>query len=410
MTSSTINPSGGLSGDFWRFLAGQLTSNLGSSLTTFALPLLAYQLTGSAINLAITSAATFLPYLLFGLVIGAWVDRLNRKYVMIFTSLGSTVMLLIIPLLDWNGMLRVEWLYIAAFINTTLAIGSDTAEFAVVPLLVSSDDLVTANGRIQASYAAAQVLGPLLAGVLTSVLPLSGLMLLDAATFVAAAVLIATVRRDLRGAPGASRSVRSDIVAGLRYVIGHPVLRNISIMMALVNLFANGMNAQLVLFAKEQLRASDAEVGVFFAAGSLGVVLLALLAGPIRRRLSFSKAALGALTVSGLLSIGLALTANYWLATVLWAFISGFGTLFNINTGSLRQALVPNDMLGRVLSIATVIAWSAIPLGALAGGFAIERFGIMPVFLIISGIITLIPLFFAFSPLGRAEQYLPQPQ
>src|SRR5579875_711874 len=87
-----------LSSDFWKYWTGQTISNLGSSVTLFALPLLVYQLTGSAINLGITGAAEFLPYLLFGLVLGAWMDRVNRKRMMILTDVARAAIIATIPL------------------------------------------------------------------------------------------------------------------------------------------------------------------------------------------------------------------------------------------------------------------------------------------------------------------------
>jgi len=145
--------------------------------------------------------------------------------------------------------------------------------------------------------------------------------------------------------------------------------------MALINLVGATVYAQLMVFAKHQLDASDSRVALLYSAGSAGVVLLSLAAGPVRRRLSFSVAALGALTLDGLLTVVLAATRWYWAALVLWAAISGLGIFFNINTGSLRQQIVPNHLLGRVISIAGVLAWSAIPVGALADGWAVERTG-----------------------------------
>src|SRR5581483_3466439 len=164
-----------------------------------------------------------------------------------------------------------------------------------------------------------------------------------------------------------------DVVEGLRYVLGHPVLRNISAMMALVNFVATTTAAQLVLFATVRLHASYSQVAWLYAAGSLGVVATGLLAGTFRKRWSFSRVALGALMIEGLLTIAFALTQTYWVGLVLWGICGGLGILFNINTGSLRQAIVPNQLLGRVISIASVLAWSAIPIGSLLGGYAIER-------------------------------------
>jgi hypothetical protein len=103
----------------------------------------------------------------------------------------------------------------------------------------------------------------------------------------------------------------------------------------------------------------------------------------------------------------LAFTRWYWLALPLWALSSGLGILFNINTGSLRQQIVPNEMLGRVISIAGVLAWSAIPVGAILGALAIERTGnVALIFGIIGGVVVVVALAFSLSPVGHAERYL----
>ncbi|HEV8163799.1 MAG TPA: MFS transporter, partial [Actinomycetota bacterium] len=297
-----------LSGDFGLFWLGQTISNLGSSFTLFALPLLVFKLTGSPLNLGVATAAEFVPYLLFGLVIGAWVDRVDRKRLMIATDLGRAAVIAVIPLLAATGQLSVWWVYAVAFCHATLQIAFDAGQFAAIPSLVPGDDLVTANGRVQASYSAAQVAGPLLAGLLISVMPVQDVLLVDAGSFLVSAatlLLIGTSFNAPRPDGEQRRAIRHEVVEGLRYVLGHPVLRNISAMMALVNLVSATIYAQLVLFAKRQLEASDAQVAVLYAAGSAGIVLLSLLAGPLRRRLSFSRAALGALVADGLLTLAL---------------------------------------------------------------------------------------------------------
>jgi len=235
------------------------------------------------------------------------------------------------------------------------------------------------------------------------------ILLLDAASFLVSAAMLSLIARPFN-APLTKRatSIRQDIVEGLRYVLSHPVLRNISLMMAMINMVGATVFAQLVLFAKQALRAEDSEVGLLFAAGGAGVVLLSLAAGPLRKRWSFGNVALGALMLSGLLTIAFAYTTSLWIAVVLWALVSGLGILFNINTGSLRQSIVPNHMLGRVISIAMVLAWSANPAGALAGGVLIERSGDVRLVYAVIGLLTfLIALAFRVaSPLGNAERYL----
>jgi hypothetical protein len=328
---------------------------------------------------------------------------------MIATDIARALVLASLPLADMLGMLSVWWIYAAGFLNATLTIAFDAAQFAAIPSLVDQRDLVSANGRIQASYSAASVAGPLLAGVLVALMPLADLLLLDTATFLVSAVSLVLVRSSFNtSVERATSSIRQDIAAGLRYVLRHPVLRNISAMMALVNFVGSTIGTQLVLFATARLGASDSQIGLLFSAGSVGVVLLGLAAGVLRRRWSFSTVALGALMLEGLLIVVLSQTRSYWLALPIWTLISGLGILFNINTGSLRQAIVPNQMLGRVISIAGVLAWSAIPLGTLLGGLLIEQTGdIALIYGAIGVLVFLIPLGFWFTALGRADQYLP---
>ena len=368
-----------------------------------------FKLTGSALALGATLAIFTAPQLFFGLAIGAWTDRTDRKRLMIVVDLLSAATIASVAVASAAGLLSLWWIYAVVFVASTLSIFFVAAEFGAITSLVDSGELVTANGRIQASFAAASVLGPLAAGALLVFVPVEAILLLDAASFVASAVMLSLIARPFN-APITKRatSIREDVVEGLRYVLSHPVLRNISLMMALINMVGATVFAELVLFAKQALRAEDSEVGLLFAAGGAGVVVLSLAAGPLRKRWSFGNVALGALMLSGLLTAGLAYTTSLWAAIVLWALSSGLGVLFNINTGSLRQAIVPNQMLGRVISIAMVLAWSANPIGALAGGLLIERTGdVRLVYAVIGLAIFLIALVFRVaSPLGHAERYL----
>ncbi|MDQ3877632.1 MAG: MFS transporter [Actinomycetota bacterium] len=402
-----------LSSDFWKFWVGQTVSKLGDSISWFALPLLVFKLTGSALNLGLTTAAQFVPYLLFGLFIGAYVDRVQRKRMMVFTDLGRMTVMASVPLLATFGLLHVWWIYAVAFISSTQAIFFDSGEFAAIPSLVSRDDLVTANGRIQASYSAAQVVGPLVGGALLAVNAVYNLIWVDACSFALSAASIAWVKKSFNEEPADETkeptTIMHDVKEGLTYVLSHPVLRNISIMMALVNFVAATTYTQLVLFAKDRLAATDSQVGMLFAAGSAGIVVTGLVAGKLRKRWSFSRVALGALFTSGLFILFLSMARQIWVAIPLWAAASGLGILFNINTGSLRQAIVPNRLLGRVMSIASVLAWSAIPVGALLGGYLIETTGRPALVYAGIGIITaIIPVAFSLTALGHAEDYLPE--
>lgn len=386
--------------DFWLFLGGQALSRLGSSFTTFALPLLVYFETGSALDLGIAMAATFVPYLLFGLVLGAWVDRSDRKRLMVATDLARAAVVGTIPLAAALGVLSPWWIYAVAFASSTLTIAFEACEFAAMPNLARGADLTTLNGRVQSSYSIAAVVGPLVAGMLVNLVSPPTVILIDAATFLISAWTIALIRTrfnaDASGSPHGS--VMDDVRAGLRYVWQQPALRNISIMMAMVNFLAITTNAQLVLFATRQLHASSTEIAWLYAAESLGMGVLALAVAPLRRRLSFAQVALGALAVYGALIAVFALNTSYPIALVLWAIGGGTAIMFNVAASSLRQKIVPDDMLGRVMTIASVLAWSAIPVGSLLGGAFIHRTGdVVLAYLGIGALVFALPIGFSFS-------------
>jgi MFS family permease len=397
--------------DFWKLLVGQTVSSLGSSFTLFALPLLVFKLTSSAIALALMTVAEYIPFLLFGLAIGVWVDRIDRKRMMIFADVTQAVILCSVPLLSVLGLLSVWWIYTVGFISSTLWICFNTAEFATVPSLVRKADLVTANGHLQASYSAATVTGPLLAGLLVALVPVHTLLLFDAFSFLLSALAVGLIGARLDAVKEANRRSKSlfdEVSEGLSFIMGHPVLRATCFLMALVSGVGFTVYSQLVLYAKERLEASDTQVGLLYAAGSIGMVILALAAGPLRRHLSFSKAVLSAPMLGGILIVLLASTRWYWTALVLWASIWGLVVFFDINTNTLIQTVVPEHLLGRVRSAVSVLSWSAIPLGTLVGGVAIERTqNVALVYGAIGAIVTVSALVFTFTAVGHAGRHLP---
>jgi MFS family permease len=400
-----------MSRDFTKFWIGQTISNLGSSFTQWAVPLLVFELTHSAVNLGAAVAASFLPYLFFGLPLGAWMDRVDRKRAMIRLDAVNALVIFSIPLVAQFGHLNVWLIYAVTFIQTTIFIAFSAGEFAAIPSLVSTDDLVTANGRIQATYSAAQVAGPLLAGASLAFLPLAWVMAFDAASFAVSAFSLALIRGSFNvvsDEPREATTILHDVREGLRYVLGHPVLRNISAMMALINFVGATTFAQLVLFATERLDASKFQIGLLFAAGSAGVVVTGLLAGRLRKRFSFTALAMTSLMLMGACEIVFAGMTRFWAALPLWAAAGGLGILFNINTGSLRQAIVPNRLLSRVMSIASVLAWSAIPAGALVGGWVVSATGNVAAVYGVIGILNIcIAAFFRyFTALGDAQRYV----
>ena len=298
------------------------------------------------------------------------------------------------------------WLYAINFGLGALGILFSAAESAAVPSLVPRAQLATANGRIMATFQLAALAGPPLAGALVAVVPITSLFLLDALSFLVTAATIALVRTSFNAGatPAAQRSaVRADIIEGLRTVWGTPALRSLAAFLGLVNLVSSVGLAELVFFARERLGATTFQYGLLGTGGGIGMILLAQLAGPLRQRFAYGTVALGAYALSGLAMILFALNGNAWLALPLWGLRTGLSSLCDINIISLRQAIVPNALLGRVVSTTRTIGQSCAPLGALLGSLLIARTSVAFTYATAGALALAICLLFAFSPLAHGE-------
>jgi predicted MFS family arabinose efflux permease len=193
----------------------------------------------------------------------------------------------------------------------------------------------------------------------------------------------------------------------VRYVFSHPVLRPLSIMTGLFVLVDTTTIAQLVLFGKEHFHVGDSQVGLLYTATGVGLLVFSLTAGRIKRHVPFSKIVLTTGLVKGFFLLLLGITPWYWTGLLLWGLSDGVTMLYNINTMSLRQVIVPGHLLGRVMSLSAVLSWSLIPLGSLLGGLAIAATGSVALVYSVIGVLHLaVAVPFFFSTLARAERYV----
>ncbi len=207
------------------------------------------------------------------------------------------------------------------------------------------------------------------------------------------------------------KSIWHDVAEGLRYIFHHPILRAIPLLLVPVNFVSSIAASQLVLFSERQLQATDSQFALLNAAGSTGVIVAALVVARLLKRVSFTRLLLPTLALFGVAIGAMALSSSIWLAMLCWAVALGCEQFFNICTVSLRQTIVPNQLLGRVSTVNDVVAWSAIPLGSLTGGAGIKPTGnVFLVYLAVGVVIFLVAVVSAFTALGHADRYLPQQQ
>lgn len=372
--------------EFFKLWAGQAVSAFGSAITAVALPLTAVVvLHVSTLQMAVLAAAGVVPHLLFGLVAGVWVDRLPRRPVLVATDVGRAVLLGTIPVLAVQRLLHVEHLYAIAFLAGVMALLFDTASMSVLPALVgrgSHDDLTRANGLMILSTSVAGTAGPSVAGGLVQLLTAPLAIAFDAVSFLVSAGCSLLIEMPLASArPRARVRVLREIAEGLRAVFDSPILSAVTIS-ATVGALGGAMQAALiVLYAVRDLHLTPAFVGLAVAVSGCASILGSLLAPGSTRRLGSGPAYITGQLLSAVAGLILAAARGPVAAVALLVLVGqllrGLGLpLFAIPQRTLRQALVPDEMLGRVNATWRFLVFGAQPAGALLGGALGTAFGL----------------------------------
>ena len=368
-------PEGGLwrHGDFLKLWSGQTVSQVGSQVSGLALPLAAVLvLDASAFEVATLGAVEFLPFLLFALPAGVWVDRLRRKPILIVTDICRGVLLASIPLAYLLDALTMGQLYVVGFLVGIGTVFFDVSYQSYLPSLVRRDQLVEGNSLLEVTRNAAQIGGPGLAGVLVGVMTAPYAILLDAISFFGSAGLVGAIR-DREAAPDRSeeQSMRQELREGLEYLVRHRYWRPISITTASGNFFWTLSGSIVIVYAVRELDLSPALIGLTFSLGSVGGLIGAFLGKPFSGRMGVGPAIVASSMLFGPALILVPLAPQSFPIPMLVAsfVLAGLGAvLYNITAISLMQTLTPERLLGRLNASRRFIVWGTIPLGSLVGG------------------------------------------
>ncbi|MEO3875289.1 MFS transporter [Nonomuraea sp. B12E4] len=401
MTRSKAEPR--LSGGYWRLWWATGINSVGDGAFAAAIPLLAVTVTRDPRLLSIVSAATYLPWLLLSLPAGALVDRHDRVALMWRAQAIQALIVAVIAVLAAFGQIGIPMLAIIAFGLGACTVVFANAAQAVLPDIVAEPLLHKANGHQQAiTTVGLQFAGPPVGSLLFAVavaLPFG----VDAASFVLSAALLATLprrRRERIEHP----PMRMAIAAGLRWLARHRLLRTLAILLG-VNTFCFQLgNVSLVLLATQTLHLDAPGYGLLLAGAAIGSLLGGLVSARLVKRMGELSALLAALITNVVIFVGIGLSPNVIVLGALLA-VNGFvTTLWSIVTVSLRQRIVPSEMLGRVNSVYRMLGWGLIPLGALAGGLVAHAFGLRAPYPV-AGALRGIALLIAMPVLIRAMRH-----
>jgi MFS family permease len=400
--------------DFVKLWTGQTISRFGSEISQLAIPLTAaLVLNASAFQMGLLGTFEFAPFLLLSLFAGVWVDRMRRRPILIVADVGRFLLLGLIPLAAVLGILRIELLYLVGILTGALTVFFDVADQSFLPVLVSRENLVEGNSKLEMSRSVAQIAGPGVAGGLVQLVTAPIAVVVDALSFLASAIFLLFIRVDEppppRAHPHAGPSIWVELRQGLAVVLENPLLRSIAACTGTSNLFSNAMMAVYVLHVNRELDLGPALIGIIFTVGGPGALLGAFLAERTARSFGLGATIIGSAFVGGLAALLIPLASGpVWLAASMLAlswFVGGLcSTIYNINQVSLRQAITPDRLTGRMNASMRFLVWGTIPIGALLGGALGDLIGLWPSLALTAVCSLLPPLFVLFSPVRHLKE------
>jgi MFS family permease len=369
-------------------LSSSAVSNLGDGIGKVAFPLLAANLTRDPVLIAGLSATQFLPWLLFGVVAGTLIDRVDRRKAMIIANLVRAVVVGVMGVLVYFDTVSISLVYAAALLIGTAETVADSAANVLIPAVVDQGRLEEANSKLQACEIVGQTFlgGPI--GSATFAIFAAFPFLLNSAGFALAAVLLLGLAGTYRArSPAEPTRLRTDLTDGISWLRRSPILLRLVVIAGLVSLTTELAQAQLVLYALQDMRLSDATFGFFAFVGGMGGLAGAGLAPRLIKRSSRRTVLVGGIVFCAIGFAGMGVSAMPTVSAILFGVFAAAVVSVNVVLATIRHTLVPSDILGRVLGVWRTVVWGAVPVGALLGGLMTAALGTAGRTFLVSGLL-----------------------
>ena len=360
--------------DFGRYLTAQVLSVTGALVTAVAMPVLVYQLTGSAGWTSAVAVAEALPYLVFGLLAGALADRLDRRKMMVALDLTVAAVLLSVPLAWAAGVLTAPQVVVVAFAVQTAFVFFDAANFGALPALVGKDRLTAAFSTLYGRTTVVELVVPGLTGLVVTVITPAALLTVNALSAVGSALLV----RGITSSMAAPRPVRgagqltADVREGVRFLWGEPIIRTLTLVGATHSVAGGAWTAALVPYADRVLGIAprgDLRLAALFSCWGVGAIIASRLMPRLSARLGGARLALTALPLSLLGGVLVLLSGNWVLVCVAAVYWGVAQAVVVINGITYRQQMCPEELQSRVNTTARLLARGiGFPLGAALSG------------------------------------------
>ena len=429
--------------NFAKLWTAATISLFGTGVSQLAIPFIAAViLKAPPGEVGLLATIEFLPFLLFTLPAGVWVDRFPRRRILIVGDLGRAAMLVSIPIAAAAGVLTIWQLYLVGFVNGVMTVFFDVADQSYLPTILERDELADGNAKLQISQSAATILGQPMGGGIVALVTAPMAVLIDAISYLGSAALIVSIREGARDvvagrraaaspidavdateadqvsagtSAGASVAVeaavddpgptladapgggmRAQIFDGLHFIIRHEYLGNIAATTGISNLFSNIGGAIFPVYAYRTLGMTPEAVGLIGGLAGAGILLGALVTTRIQDRIGVGRTILLGAAATGPVGLLVPIASPDTAVLVIGAsffLMSICNVVYNVSQVSLRQAITPDRMLGRMNASMRFLVWGTIPIGSLIGAGLSELIGVQET-IWISAILGL----FAFLP------------
>jgi MFS family permease len=404
-------------GSLWRHRAflllwsGETISQTGAQISLVVVPLTAISaLDAGPTQVSLLTALQYAPVLLITLFAGVWLDGHRRRPVLVATNLIRFLLILLIPLSYLTDLLSLGLLYLVTFAVGLLTAVSDVAYVVYLSSLVSREQLIEANAKLEGTYSMAQIGGPGIGGVLVQLVTAPIALIANATTCLLAAMAFFGIR-----APEAverperrAGSMRAEIVDGLRATFGHRLLRLLVIQAAVYNFFEQIVLTLYLLFGVRELHLGAGQLGVILTTASVGGLVGTIVAGRAAAAIGTGRCIVGSMVISaaGLVVVPFAPATPVAAVVVLIAgfVLYGFGLgIFSVHALSVRIALAPAGLLGRITAGFRLIIYGTIPIGALLAGVLGNAVGVRAAIMLGAIPLLVLSVLFWFSPVRQAD-------
>lgn len=365
--------------NFTFYLIGIAFSNIGSAFTTFVFPLMILKLTGSAFQVGIVSALSFIPYAILGLPAGALIDRLNKKTIMKCADIIRLISYLSIPVLSFYNMLSIFQIYVVAIISGIGLVFHSISEVSKIPSIVKEEDLASANSYIYATQNVSEFLGPIIGGLLYTYMGYSILIFIDSMTFLLSFFSLILIKIETKSIFNqeklSGKNFLSDVKVGFDYLLSNSTIRVMAVVVSLSNLIISPYYIYIVMFVKEDMNQSSQALGLVLGISSLGALIGSLSASFLLKLFNFGKLIVIILFLDTIFRLMLPFSTYIFILIPLLGLTYMTQSILNIAIITLRQKKCSEHMLGRVNSVFKTMVFAFRAIGLFLGGILLENKG-----------------------------------